>query len=97
MEFAPQALEFGEQEADANPNRDNEARTAYSRGADPLYVFACGVQWRLAGEQRAFRELLCAHASHDAVARCVARTFLGKGLFFSSIHVVRDPSTCHED
>jgi hypothetical protein len=43
---------------------------------DPLYLFACHLEWRLRGDLRAYRELIAALDDSDPEIRAVAETLL---------------------
>ena len=46
-------------------------------GRDPLYLFACHLEWRNEGNLRAFQELLAALDDPDEEIRLVAECLLG--------------------
>lgn len=52
------------------------SRVGAPGGIDPLYLFACQIEWRKRCSQLAGRELLCALASPDANSRFIAEVLL---------------------
>jgi hypothetical protein len=52
------------------------SRAGAPGGIDPLYLFACQIEWRKRCSQPAGVELLCALASPDANSRFIAEVLL---------------------
>jgi hypothetical protein len=52
------------------------SRSSAPGNVDPLYLFACQVEWRKRRSRVAAKELLCALASPDAQGRLIAEVLL---------------------
>ena len=61
---------------DASDHHRDHGRTCATGGRDPIYLFACHLEWRDRRNLGAYRELIAALDDPDPNIRCLAEALL---------------------